>query len=478
MSFAGVLRKSTAVDVLIGPFVDEDDGKTAENALTLSQGDIKLSKNGQTLAQKNDSTAAAFDANGYYNCELDTTDTNTLGQLTLIVHESGALPIRLDFQVISQANYDNLYGTADIVDKMWDELIQGNDHNTKFSAGRRLKDASSGQGGGTNPPIEPVTVHSGTAQAGTTNTITFDTAAIGTDNIYRGSLVNITGGTGVGQTNVIYSYNGTTKVATMAKDWITIPNATSTFDVLASSTAINSDEGVAQAGGATSITLATTASAYDDIYKGALITIVSGTGSGQSREITAYNGTTKMATVAAWGTQPDSTSVYAVLPDKQVSGDSITNNTVVQDISNISNTTYTTIYEGSDVATSIAKTWAAAATLAATSAYGGVVDPVAADQQYDYTSDVDLETSGYNGAQLLIEFKGSGTQDRLTVDVFGSLDGTTYDNEPYSHTEIKSNGGYQKFSLVVKDLAHFRLGLKGSNTNDTFDYQVTYQPWT
>lgn len=113
MGFGGYLQANTAVDVLIGPFVDDTDGKTAETALTLSQGDIKLSKNGQALAQKNDDTAAAADANGYYNCELDATDTNTEGTLTLIVHESGALPVRHDFMVISQAAYASLVTAKD-----------------------------------------------------------------------------------------------------------------------------------------------------------------------------------------------------------------------------------------------------------------------------------------------------------------------------------------------------------------------------
>ena len=113
MGFCGYLQANTAVDVLIGPFIDDTDGKTAETALTLSQADIKLSKNGQALTQKNDDTAAAHDANGYYNCELNATDTNTEGTLTLIVHETGALPVRHDFMVLSQAAYTSLVTAKD-----------------------------------------------------------------------------------------------------------------------------------------------------------------------------------------------------------------------------------------------------------------------------------------------------------------------------------------------------------------------------
>jgi hypothetical protein len=107
-----ILRQSTAVDVLIGPFVDEDDGKTLEEALTISQGDVRLSKNGQALAQKNDATACAFDDFGCYNCELDATDTNTVGELVLVVFEDGALPFRAVFQVVEEAIYDALYAAS------------------------------------------------------------------------------------------------------------------------------------------------------------------------------------------------------------------------------------------------------------------------------------------------------------------------------------------------------------------------------
>ena len=46
------LKQSTAYTFRHGPFVDEDDGKTAETGLTLSQADIRLSKGGVTLRKK------------------------------------------------------------------------------------------------------------------------------------------------------------------------------------------------------------------------------------------------------------------------------------------------------------------------------------------------------------------------------------------------------------------------------------------
>lgn len=69
----------------------------------------------------------------------------------------------------------------------------------------------------------------------------------------------------------------------------------------------------AQGGAASYITLAATASSYTDYYKGMQVEILSGTGVGDKQMITAYNGTTKRATVASWtGSAPDGTSVYEI----------------------------------------------------------------------------------------------------------------------------------------------------------------------
>lgn len=72
--------------------------------------------------------------------------------------------------------------------------------------------------------------------------------------------------------------------------------------------------GVAQAGGSSTITLASGASTTDDIYNGRLIHVIAGTGSGQTRRISDYVGSTRVATVASsWSTTPDSTSEYAII---------------------------------------------------------------------------------------------------------------------------------------------------------------------
>ena len=73
------------------------------------------------------------------------------------------------------------------------------------------------------------------------------------------------------------------------------------------------EEGAAQAGAASAITLRAAASGADDAYNGQTIEIVEGPGAGEVRQIADYDGTTKIATVSSpWGVQPDVTSKYEV----------------------------------------------------------------------------------------------------------------------------------------------------------------------
>jgi hypothetical protein len=72
--------------------------------------------------------------------------------------------------------------------------------------------------------------------------------------------------------------------------------------------------GTAQAGAAGSITLASGSSATTNVYVGMVITITGGTGEGESGVITAYNGSTKVATVQKTTATftPNGTSVYSI----------------------------------------------------------------------------------------------------------------------------------------------------------------------
>jgi hypothetical protein len=222
-------------------------------------------------------------------------------------------------------------GLAAAADAVLDEALSG--HVAAGSLGARL-----------------AIIRSNTAQAGAGTTITLDASASAVDDFYNNQQIFIVAGTGAGQGRIISDYVGSTKVATVST-WATNPSSDSVFVITpfgsipgasaptagevadavcdellsghttegslgAALSLFNLHVGTAQAGASSSITLdATGSSATDDTYNYQAITIRSGTGAGQTRQITDYNGTTKVATVnLAWTTNPSTDSNYIIHP--------------------------------------------------------------------------------------------------------------------------------------------------------------------
>lgn len=121
--FNGFLKADTAVTIKVGPFLDSTDGNTNETGLTISQADVRLSKNGGNIAQKNQASACTHDELGYYDCSIDTTDTNTEGRLKVVVHESGALLVEQTYQVVNANVYDSLMAAA-TTDYLQTDMLQ------------------------------------------------------------------------------------------------------------------------------------------------------------------------------------------------------------------------------------------------------------------------------------------------------------------------------------------------------------------
>ncbi len=110
------LKQSTASQsVLIGPFIDDTDGKTAETGLTIANTDIRLSKNGGNMAAKT-SGGGTHDEAGWYAITLDATDTNTVGRLQASVDVAGALPVWAEFQVVEEDVYEFFYASGSTPD--------------------------------------------------------------------------------------------------------------------------------------------------------------------------------------------------------------------------------------------------------------------------------------------------------------------------------------------------------------------------
>jgi hypothetical protein len=82
----------------------------------------------------------------------------------------------------------------------------------------------------------------------------------------------------------------------------------------------------AQAGAAGSITLNTNADATNDgFYTNQIVVIIAGTGVGQARLITGYTASSRVADISPnWEVNPDSTSVYIMLPAGEVAASGLT----------------------------------------------------------------------------------------------------------------------------------------------------------
>lgn len=128
------------------------------------------------------------------------------------------------------------------------------------------------------------------------------------------------------------------------------------------------------------------------------------------------------------------------------------------------------------------RVWRTAVNLHKTAAYGGSDAVIAADRTYDYTSNVNHDTYGEPGAQFDLYFRGSRTSESfsygdLVLSIFASLDGSNYDTTPYAVHRFKVDGTPQKVTFIIEGLVHYRLGLRGSNTNTSFEYQLDYRKW-
>ena len=226
--------------------------------------------------------------------DLTTDEIIAVGEATIV---SGAIS--------SVATTDAASNNA-IVDAMLDEVNTGGTHNIKNSVGKQIREAS-----------ETLVISTGTAQGpgANSNQIQLAATASSTDGAYDPALVVLTEGTGIGQTRLILEYEGSTRTATVDRTWKVNPDATSEYTLIPHPGREHVNEGLSQGGAASTITLNALASSCDRAYERQIIFLRSGMGEDQSRIVTDYVGSTKVATVnRAWDTIPDATSAYVMLP--------------------------------------------------------------------------------------------------------------------------------------------------------------------
>lgn len=163
-------------------------------------------------------------SSGRYVCQFPT--SSAAGNYAWVVYlQSGGTPATTDTPIASGSSY-------------WDGTTFGGTSAVTGDVSGKVLGSGSGSISGVGVQVAngggAIVVHQGTAQAGGASTITLDTGASSTDNVYQGCQVYLVSGTGAGQTGVVAfnGYKGSTRVATMTIPWAVIPDATTTFQVL------------------------------------------------------------------------------------------------------------------------------------------------------------------------------------------------------------------------------------------------------
>lgn len=114
-----LLRQGTSATVLVGPWVDKDDGVTPEDGITMGTVDGALlvkhdSSSGVDITGR---TWALLSAGwGWYVITLTTGDVDTEGRLSILFREDAtALPVWRHFMVVGQQVYDSIVEGSDLL---------------------------------------------------------------------------------------------------------------------------------------------------------------------------------------------------------------------------------------------------------------------------------------------------------------------------------------------------------------------------
>ncbi len=218
-----VLREDTASQaVMVGPYVDSDGAPLT--GLTINASDIRVSKNGANMVSKN-SGGCTHDEIGFYTCTFDATDTDTAGRLQIMSAVSGALVVKMDFQVLPTAVYDrdNASGAVGYIANAPVNVAQVSGDSTAADTLETWLDGTAG-------PAQPLGIaRQGTAQSATSTTIVLDAGASFADSTIVGMTVMACGSTqGYCQSRAVTANVGSTDTATVGA-WNVTPSGTITY---------------------------------------------------------------------------------------------------------------------------------------------------------------------------------------------------------------------------------------------------------
>lgn len=96
------------------------------------------------------------------------------------------------------------------------------------------------------------------------------------------------------------------------------------------------------------------------------------------------------------------------------------------------------------------------------------------------SADVDFETSGQFGAHVIVEVDFDSTPtDYVDVKLYGSLDGTNYDDTPYVTRRIDKAVDPNQISMLLSgEFAHHKVTVVQSGTTDSHNVRAYLQKFT
>jgi len=95
----------------------------------------------------------------------------------------------------------------------------------------------------------------------------------------------------------------------------------------------------------------------------------------------------------------------------------------------------------------------------------------------EYSSSIDL-SDGDEGAHIVVEVNFDTTPtDNVIASVYGSLDGTAWDDIPLFTLEVPNTQDPAQFSFIVTGVAYCRIGFKQTGSTNTHDVRASVRTW-
>lgn len=121
------------------------------------------------------------------------------------------------------------------------------------------------------------------------------------------------------------------------------------------------------------------------------------------------------------------------------------------------------------------KSWTAQTWINAAGA--GLYDTLSGTTE-EYTSAIDCVTNGYIGTHIMADINFDSTPtDNVNVKIYGSLDGTNWDNIPINTVLVVNTTDPSSLSFVIEGFAYVRVGFSQTGSTDTHDFRCSSREW-